>query len=46
MTIKALITLLQDFDENKQVVIETNDCLIEEMVVNPGLDGEIVITEF
>jgi hypothetical protein len=46
MKVKELVQLLQDFDGEKTVIIDTNEKEIDEMCVNAGLNGEIVITEF
>ena len=46
MTVKALITLLENFDGDKKVIFENSDCMVEDFVVNEGIEGEVVIGEF
>jgi hypothetical protein len=47
MTIKELVQLLEQFNGDKKVIIETPEGdIIEDMIVNVGLGGEIVIGEF
>ena len=44
--VKELIELLERFDGEKPVVIETTAELIEDVCVNEGIEGEVVITPF
>jgi hypothetical protein len=47
MTIKELKDLLSEYKDSNKVIIETPEGdIIEDMIVNVGLGGEIVIGEF
>jgi len=46
MKVKELIEQLQRFDENKSVIFEGEEGIVDDMVVNEGLENEVVITPF